>query len=412
MYTPFPLSVLIPRKKHDPLGSQSMTRTVWALCLIFVGLMAFKARNGYIDYGMYERAAARVASGDWVNLYEPGRMEPPKFHYSYFFAWAFIPFAKLGPAIGQKVYFGLFAASFLFLLWGSVQLARRLVPDLPIGRSGAAEVTALLLVSYPASDAFITGNIGLPLAALMLAAYWLHLIRPWLSSAILGAAITLKIYPAFLVGYFVWAGRWKVAFLSLAFFFFFYLGVPALLEGPSHALWIVQAQWDSLAHFGDHWAMDSLYFQNIPAALMRWGQLFGIPWQKSYPFAVAAAVAVPVLLFLPSLHRTKSPEASVLGFILSFALVALVVPMGWINMGVFYTPLIFFCTRSAFIKDARAARIALGLFIVFYSLTTRDLIGTFWNNRLEYFSVPVIGIAVLICWLAGELRRKLAATTK
>ncbi len=375
-----------------------MKHSIWIFLLLLTGAMALKTRAVYIDYPMYERAAGRVLSGDLANLYEPGITVPPKFHYSYFFAWAFIPFVKIGPALGRWVYFSILALSFFYVFFAGRRMARELGPPLTEKQETLAAWMAALVLSYPVHDVFVTGNIGVILAALMLLSYRLHEKHPVLSGSVLGAAITFKLYPALLVGFYIWARRWRAAFAATAFTFLFYLGLPQVLEGPIPALEMVQAQMHALRHFGEHWAMDSLYFQNIPAAVMRWGELFGVPWQRSYSFSVLLALGFASLLFLPSLFRAKDESEVRTGAILFFALVPLVVPTGWINMGVFYAPLVALCARTALREGEVAARVALATCFVLYNLTTRDIIGGALNDRLEFYSIPVVGILALVVW--------------
>lgn len=374
-----------------------MRHSIWIFLLLLTGAMALKTRANYIDYPMYERAAGRVLSGDLANLYEPGVTVPPKFHYSYFFAWAFIPFAKVGPAVGRWLYFSLLAISFFYVFFAGIKMAREVSPPMGERAEVLAAWMAALVLSYPAHDVFVTGNIGVILAAMMVLSYRWHEKHPVLAGGVLGAAIAFKLYPALLVGFYLWARRWRAAFSATAFTFFFYLGLPQILEGPIPALEMIQAQIHALSHFGEHWAMDSLYFQNIPAAVMRWGEVFGVPWQQTYATSVVVALGLAGLLYLPSLFRNKSEPEVRFGAILFFALVPLVVPTGWINMGVFYAPLVALCARQALLGDI-AARVALATCFVLYNLTTRDIIGGHLNDRLEFYSVPVMGILALVVW--------------
>ena len=86
---------------------------------------------------------------------------------------------------------------------------------------------------------------------------------------------------------------------------------------------------------------------------------------------------------------------------LSFALVPLFLPISWYNVGLFYCPLLSF----ALARRSNANRVELVLFAVLYCLTTNDIVGTSYNDRLEIWSVPFWGaMALVVCFAVGTWR--------
>src|SRR5690606_10314709 len=100
--------------------------------------------------------------------------------------------------------------------------------------------------------------------------------RPVLAGVLVGAAITIKLYPVILLGYFLWERNVRVIVASLLATVAFYFVLPALVEGGAMAWFLIRSQAYVLSTFGSHWPMDSISFQNIPASAMRIAKLLNV----------------------------------------------------------------------------------------------------------------------------------------
>lgn len=360
------------------------------------------AQKYLIDYPMYERAANRILSGDVSNLHELDRKAPPKYHYSYFFALLFTVFALMGPALGHWILPAVYGLMFLYLLRFSVQ---RGAPPRLFYAVGLVGVLANIIAI---NDAFMTTNIGIVLAFLGALAYAVHGRYPVLAGTLVGAAIVIKIYPFVLLGYFIWQRNGKVILATLASVVFFYFLLPALIEGPTMAWTLIQTQIQVLSQFGDHWPMDTIVFQNIPATAMRYGKMLGMETTHLSSLSLGASAAAVIAFYWKGFWSPPGPLPEDLKyriFALSMALIPMAVPTSWFNMGVFYLPLICHSFGLWLEKRDKYAGVGFAMYFVLYCLTANDLVGKAMNDRLEYVAVPFIGIVgMFLGYCASTLR--------
>ena len=176
---------------------------LFLLSILFV-TGAFHAYRHGIDYEGYEFASLRLWNGTATALYDDPSDPVRSFYYSYFFAFAFLPFALLGKA-GRFFFFCLFFASYLKVLHFSFSAAIRL-SRVQVEKTMKYVILSglVLLTTYAINDAFFNLNIGVLLLALILFAYDFREKKPVLSGVLLALAISFKMYPAMILGFFIW----------------------------------------------------------------------------------------------------------------------------------------------------------------------------------------------------------------
>jgi len=381
-------------------ASKSPSRSRWTFWILFTLFCVAFARQGlnfYIDYPMYDRAGTKVLSGEVSDLNELTRTEAPKYHYSYFFALLFSPLSMIGPKVGRGIFLTLLCLAYLFLVRSSCRLAA-----VAVGRPNderlvfLTAVAAIFLTILPVGDAFMTANIALFLAALCQLAF-LFRERPWLSGVFLGAAITIKIYPLMLLGYFVWSRNARVVAATMAWTAIFYWGLPALLVGAPMATHLLHTQNDALSRFGNHWPYDAIMFQNITATAMRWTHA-----PRAFGVALATSLLCFAAFFSKSFFRQPpNEEFRYRMYVFAMACVPLLLPISWYNVAIFYLPLLAHSVALAFQK-APLPRVGLGIFIALYCLTTNDLWGKHLNDQMELYSIPFLGAFGLVAFYAMD----------
>jgi glycosyl transferase family 87 len=380
--------------------------------LLFGGLFLFSLTHvfaHFIDYPVYHLAARRVLEGRPLELYDLARQSPGGYYYPYFFALCFTPFVLVGDLPGKLLFFLLFWLSYWRLLRFSVDTAVELVPaaeDKRIRLLLAAGVT--IAAVNPLNDAFMNANIGLPLAAMAVQAWAWRARRPVWSGVLLGVAIVFKLYPAIVLGWFIWARHWRAALTAIAVMGICYLS-PLLIYGPEIGLQILSNQAGMLGRFGIHWRYDSLAFQNLHATLMRWGSIAGVGGGLIFRVSMLGAALAIIAFYLPSFLRPPSAlgqEFRLRMFALTLALVPIVVPVSWYNMALFYLPIIAILLGGALAGGDWAAGGAVALFFAGFTLTGRDVVGRALNDRLEFAGVPFLSAAILVGLFAARLVRR------
>lgn len=379
--------------------------------LLFVGLFGAGVNHllrHFIDYPVYERAANHILSGEIGSLYDLQRTGPGGFYYSYFFGLAFIPFALLGPGILGKVLFLILVfLSYGKLLRFSAECASLLLGS-PLSEKNKliASVLLVLLTTYSFNDALMNANIGIFLLVLCLYAYDFRGKAPVLSGFCLALAVVFKIYPVIVACFFVWAKRWRVVCWTVFFSAVLYVFLPLLVYGEDVGRKILHDQIHVVSHFGQHWGYGAHVFQNFHATAIRLGSVVGIPEHTAFSFSLLFSCFATVLLFLKSfLSRRKiSPVFECKMVVLILALVPLLVPVSWYNMGLFYAPLIAVILAFSLQTRAKEWGIALVLYSLLYCLTTPDLLGRTLNQTLSFYGAPFWGVVALIVVYVWRVR--------
>jgi len=88
---------------------------------------------------------------------------------------------------------------------------------LPFSGWSLFPATALLLLCNPLWQIMLQGQFGLFLITL-LAGTWAaeRTGRPWTAGVLLGAATAIKLFPAFMIGYYAWRRQWRIVLAGIA----------------------------------------------------------------------------------------------------------------------------------------------------------------------------------------------------
>lgn len=366
------------------------------LLLVLVGAGVSHLTKHFIDYPVYETASLKVINGDIANLYDLKRNTPGGYYYPYFFAFAFSPFAAMGNVLGKWSFLVLFFCCYGFVLAFSINLAKSFSP---IGSFFGFLSVVILLSTHSFNDALMNANIGLILLALCIAAYKVA-DRSWvLASVFMATAISFKIYPIIVLCYFVWRKDWKLVATTCLLTCGLMYGLPILIYGLNQGMELVSNQYFVLSHFGNHWSYDSHVFQNIPATAMRLAELLHLNKNKAFDFSLVLAGVLILMFYSKSFFVVGTEDDKDFQdrmFAVSLALVPMLVPVSWYNMGLFYMPLLSCVVAEAFARKERFVVVCLAGYVFFYCLCTPDIIGRPANYWLAFRGFPFWGVVLII----------------
>ena len=388
-------------RPHVP-GSSRVDPLRLVTGLLFGGMFLFSLTHVFeffIDYPVYELAARRILEGRPLDLYDLARRTSGGFYYPYFFALCFVPLAALGTLTGKLLYFGAFWLSYWRLLTFSLDCAAELVPAAAEQRNRALLAVGVTVAAInPLNDVFISANLGLPLAAMVVQAWIWRDRRPAWAGGLLGAAIAMKVYPVIILGWFIWARQWRAAGATLVAFGVFYL-CPLLFYGPQVGILLLRHQAVVLGRYGSHYPYDSLAFQNLSGTLMRWGSLAGQPVESIFRVSTIAATVATIAFYLPSFLRPAAAldrDFRLRMFALTLALVPVIVPVSWYNMALFYLPVLAILLAGALTAGDRVAGGVVAAFFAGFTLIGRDILGRPLTERLQLAGIPFLTAAAVV----------------
>lgn len=158
------------------------------------------------DFFAFFDAAQRVARREALYQLSPPPGAPGTYIYPPPLAIALAPFAGMSAVVAQRAFTGLSIAALLGCVWvvGSLASTRRAV--------AAGLVGAIALGSWPVHFLLRQGQVdALTLVLMMLALLFAHRRRDHVAALLLAVAISIKMTPAVLVGYFLWKRRYRLA---------------------------------------------------------------------------------------------------------------------------------------------------------------------------------------------------------
>jgi alpha-1,2-mannosyltransferase len=388
--------------RPDETGSSRVDPLRVVTALLFAGMVLFSMTHVFeffIDYPVYELAGRRVLEGRPLELYDLARTTSGGFYYPYFFALCFAPLAALGTLPGKLLYFAVFWLCYWRLLTFSLDCAAELVPAAAEHRNRALLAVGVTVAAInPLNDVFISANLGLPLAAMVVQAWIWRDRRPAWAGGLLGAAIAMKVYPVIILGWFIWARHWRAAAAAIIVFGVLYL-CPLLFYGPQVGLLLLRNQAAVLERYGSHYPYDSLAFQNLSGTLMRWGSMAGLPPSAIFRVVTKAAAVAMIAFYLPSFLRpsdTLDRDFRLRMFVLTLALVPVIVPVSWYNMALFYLPLLAIFLACVLTAGDRVAAWVVAAFFAGFTLIGRDVVGRPLTERLQLAGIPFLTAATVV----------------
>jgi hypothetical protein len=234
---------------------------------------------------------------------------------------------------------GLFSLGVAEALWGVVLAASfgvivfLLVREASNGRAGLAAAGAVIATtSVPVLHDLKWGQVSLPIVACAGAAFVLHARgRTWLPAALLGIAAGIKGYPIVFLAWFVARGDFRFALRAAGACAITLVLLPAIVLGPSHALFVQRVSTSSVLGAADGVLRD-FNSQYAPAVLARtyggWDAT-AVDVRAAGELGSFAALVVVVALALV-VARSRAEAIAERRPLLGFVLVASTVPF-WLR---------------------------------------------------------------------------------
>jgi hypothetical protein len=370
------------------------------VALIGVGFKHY--RFNFHDYEIYKTAGEKILLGRGLDLYDVTRVEPGGFYYPYFWALVFGLFLKMSLGWDKLLFLGAFLGSYFFILKYSVEWILKAFHLKNIVYYPVA-TWVLLANIYSFNDALINSNIGILLMFFSIIALKFEEKSPFWAGFFLAFGSALKLYPLLLLGYWGWKRNFKAIFYGLGFFLIFYFLIPLLFEGVEGGINLLRNHAIVMSQYGEQrgWNYSVVVFQNFSGFLLRYLSLVGLPEKVILPWVFGSLFLGLVLSYLPGFLRRdyKNSQNNLLIAIQTLALVSLLAPVSWYNMGVFYVPLISLHVIMAIYFKSQTSRIVLGIYVLLYCLTSSDIWGRTLNDAMEFFSLPFFGVLSLLMGL-------------
>jgi hypothetical protein len=381
-----------------PDAPSRVDRALLALIVVAIAWMfQIHLRLTHVDYNTFHVAGTAVLSGDWEGLYSSDRSSMGGFLYPLGAGAFFSGFAALGETTGRLAFYLLLAACIVWALrwcsemWSGGRLDPRVL------------WITLVLGSRSINDSWISGNVSLLLLALALVSHRRYFrsqsqLQRHGSALALALATSFKVFPAVLGAYWFWRRDFRQVLRIVAWTCALYLipyAIFAILKGslsPAVDLFLswVRALRDP-SNFGSY---EMIHFQNLSAAFHRVSSTFG--WSRGWVTNALALIAF-ALAVVPALKRhAQDPQSLARDYAVILAWVPLLSPVTWHHLGVFYLPLVYVTARDARNEGRLARSIPLWAFLILYTLTGKNVIGTHLHAWVSDHSIPLLGILALV----------------
>lgn len=327
--------MMSPGAKLRTPSRRASPRGAWLalLHLAFLGAVALHVSLPFLlpedarsDFGYFHRSAVEVGRGGdpySARLHEPERLEAPATVFNLnppFQTVLMAPLGRLayGPAMWIWYVLGLAAGVLAGLL-----LARTLVPDRPLRVWGPAFATAILLFWPSLGNAWLA-QFGLVLTLVAALTFWLlERGRMATAGAVLGFAAGLKLFVGLFGVLFLLTRRWRaLAGFGAAFVGSVILGGVALgwHTYPRYLELLGGVDWHS-------WSWNVSVFGTTTRLL---GPHAGLPAARGVALVLGAGYALFLVLLFVRGERSDDPHALRLAAGLTFVLMILLSPLGWL----------------------------------------------------------------------------------
>ncbi len=359
--------------RHRLLLAQLGVGAVCVLALLaqWPSIEAFVAA---IDHG-------NVPFGDFVFHYYPTARNSIRegapaggFFYPAGFAVLLAPLGRAELDTAKALWFAILAAS---VVWTATWVVRAAAPKQP---ALAALGTALVLTSVPVLHDFKWGQVSVLIVAAGATAFLLRAKgRQGPAAALLGIAAAIKGYPLVFVGWFFLRRDWRFFLRACAACGVTLIVLPAIVMGPTHALFFQKVATSSVLGAADGVLYD-FNSQFAPAVLARyhggWGVAARSITRAGEIGAFAALGIIAALLLL--LSRTKAARISERRELWAFVLLASTVPFwlktSWTHYFV-HLPLAQVLLTSTLIERRRARDLAVLVLLVAPSVFLSNVLG-------------------------------------
>jgi hypothetical protein len=398
-------------------SSKRLSQYSLALLLLILLISSFvQALNWSNDLATYQTAWEKMRVRD-LSIYDTSRSNQGGYYYSPFFALLGVPLS-LFDISSQRLLYALITTALAFLGWRQIQ-SHIETSGLKLRQDSWPWVFVVLAMINNVVGQYQSGNVSLWLvcfAIFAFSAYQKNKIS--LSAFWIALAVNIKIYPIFLLLYFIWHRdlKWMLRF---ALWSTLLLLAPSLWVGLQANIQLHLDQIQMVRNFGSQSDHGREALQGIPSLLVRLkrGGFLGEAISESAlatsgQLLVLACGVLLMRFFNPILKRERIEL-----FFLLVALMALFNPASWVNnMGVAYAPMVAYLVQYFWGSNSNKSILnhsLLWIFFAAYCLSTSALLGRELNDRLEFWSVPALGvIALVIAFCRVTIKKPHEANTR
>ncbi len=393
------------------------SRILLVLNVVFfvMGLsMAVRSSNDLLIY--WNKAWIPMSHGV-SQIYEPLRASQGGYYYSPLFALLGVPLAWLSESQLKISYYLIY----VFLLIASWALLRRLMRYAGVKNRNPGIVYVILVFSL-LNNHFgqaLSGNVSAQIFSLMVfSGYAYFQGSKSFSAAMMALAINFKIYPAFMLLFFLLKKDFKFL-IACAGFYLLYLLAPTLWVGWDQNIQMHLDQIATVKAFGPQSDFGRIALQSVAAAFVRAARFLGFNDALGMRAAQIIGTVAVVVFFLKIAGKKMLLGNAFFLWGFTLLVLGLIAPASWVHhFGFVYAPVIYTVLAVLFGDKTGLKRIlssqAGGSFFVFfllYCLSTDAIIGTRLNDVLELWSVPVLGL-LFLGYAFVRVSRSVLATTE
>jgi alpha-1,2-mannosyltransferase len=347
------------------------------------------------DFTIYTAVGQAILDGK--DIYEAEN--PRGWHYNNapVFGLLFVPFAMLPVFWAALIWYLLSVVVVVFAVYFSVQMVRQ---------SAKTERDVMwlyilppLLLMWPLMSALARGQMTPLLFGLVMAGVFCQSRgKEWLGGGFLAGAILMKIFPVFLLPYYVWKKRWRFIAATMLFVALGIFVVPTPFLGWDRNM-TFHKEWASILHrpafeqgksqdprFGELISPDLVRNQSLQAVLKRVTHL-----AYSEKIAAGIGVVMAILMILVALQAGKDDRWLLLSTAIAWAL--LMSPVSWSHyFMLLLLPVAALVIEGVAVENTKKRRVARGVLIGFALLAV-----PFAGSRVAQIYGPLCG-ATLVVW--------------
>lgn len=366
------------------------------LAILFIASLGI-GLNNHVDIRVFYWAARYAVEGRLDAIYGPEilAVSPGRFFYSPVALAFFYPLGLLPYRFVHLFWLALQSVAF-FTVW------KVLVEQVGWLKSPKFTVWWFLVWVFavnPIHGSFQSGNVSLLLAALVFAAESLAQRESKQSQMVAGALVAvaaiLKVFPAFIVLYYIFFKSHRVR-LGILLAAVLSAALPLLLFGFERTVDLTRVFVATAGSYGDDNSFRiSQDILCLPGLLAR-NVLFWLPELLARRLALGVSALVGAFFFIQCWFNRKALSKNPVGWwSLALALMVLLNPSSRPHYFVFYLPA--FALLCAFAKERGGAiRGIVVVSLVLICLTVQSVVGKNWNDRLERFDFPTLGLILLV----------------